>query len=162
MVKIYLDTSALIKRYIQEEGTEIIDLLFDRASPAIALVISLWNLSESMVAVDKYRRRGALSDDELRGVVRRLIAEVREYWERGVMKIVPVSPELVVETWRYILGQHVYAGDAVQLVTCVRERCDLLVAADRRLVEVCQRLGIECFNPELEEDRQELRERLRS
>lgn len=162
MVKVYLDTSALIKRYLEEEGTEIVDFLFDKASPDITLVISLWNLSESMVAVDKYRRRGALSDGELRGLVRRLIAEIREYWEKGLLKIVPLQPDLLVETWQYILGQHVYAGDAVQLATCRREQCDFLVAADQRLLEVCQRLGIECFNPESTEDRQKIRERFRA
>jgi len=160
MVKVYLDTSALIKRYIEEEGTEIVDWLFERASPDLTLVISLWNLSESMVAVDKYRRRGAISDGELRGLVRQLIVEIRGYWERGLLRIVPLPPDLLVETWRYILDQHIYAGDAIQIVTCVRERCDFLVAADQRLVEVCRRLGIECFNPELAEDRQKMMEQL--
>lgn len=161
MVKIYLDTSALIKRYVEEQGTELVDRLFERASPEITLVISLWNLSESMVALDKYRRRGAISDEELRGVVRHLIAEIREYWEKGYLRIVPLHPDLVVETWRYILNQHVYAGDAVQLATCVRERCDFLVAADQQLLEVCRQVGIEGFNVESAEDQHKLQERLR-
>lgn len=161
MVKVYLDTSALIKRYLEEEGTEIIDLLFAKASAELILVISLWNLSESMVAFDKYRRRGAISDEELRGLVRRLVAEIREYWRKGYLRIVPLHPDLLIETWRYILTQHVYAGDAVQLATCIRERCDFLVAADQRLLEVCRQLGIECFNAESVEDQQKIRERLR-
>jgi len=160
-VKVYLDPSALIKRYIEEEGTDVVDLLFDRASADLTLVISLWSLSESMVAVDKYRRRGAISDEELRGLVRQLVTEIREYWEKGLLKIVPLPPDLLVETWRYILDQHIYAGDAVQLVTCAREQCDFLVAADQRLLEVCRQLGIECFNPESAEDQQKIRERLR-
>lgn len=47
MAKIYLDTSARAKRYVQEKGTEILDLVFDLASPEPLLVISFWNIGES-------------------------------------------------------------------------------------------------------------------
>lgn len=160
MVKVYLDTSALVKRYIEEEGTDLLDLLFSKASRYTRLVISLWNLTESMVALDKYRNRNAISDQEVRGLINGLLAEIREHWKKGFLTIVPLHPDLLVEAWRYILGQHVYAGDAVQLATFARERCDFLLAADKKLLEVCRTVGIECFNPESRADRQVVTQRL--
>jgi len=42
---IYLDTSAFIKRYVEEEGTEAVDRLFDSAYRGSAvLAVSVFNL----------------------------------------------------------------------------------------------------------------------
>lgn len=42
---IYLDTSAFIKRYVEEEATEVMDKLFDSAYRGLAvLAISVFNL----------------------------------------------------------------------------------------------------------------------
>jgi predicted nucleic acid-binding protein len=40
MGKTYLDTSAPAKRYVEEEGTEIVDLVFNQASAEHRLVFS--------------------------------------------------------------------------------------------------------------------------
>jgi predicted nucleic acid-binding protein len=40
----YLDTSALVKRYVQEPGTIAVDIVFDKASiGALAIATSVWN-----------------------------------------------------------------------------------------------------------------------
>lgn len=152
MVKIYLDTSALAKRYVEEEGTEIVDFVFNQASTEHKLVFSFWNLGECLVVFDKYHNRGHLTQEQLKDVIQRLMAEGRELFHKGFLVIVPVSVQLLVDSWRHILGQHIYAGDAVQIATFELEGCDFLLAADKKFLQVCKSVGIEGYNVELESD----------
>jgi hypothetical protein len=49
----YLDSSALVKRYVQEPGTRPIDIIFDKASAgAIAIATSVWNIGEAFGVFD--------------------------------------------------------------------------------------------------------------
>ncbi len=75
MAKIYLDTSALAKRYVQEQGTEIIDLVFAQASVESPLVFSFWNIGESLGVYDKYLGRGKISTDQLKTTIQQMFRE---------------------------------------------------------------------------------------
>ena len=54
---IYLDTSALIKRYILEEYSEHVDRLYREAHAGrVRIGFSIWNIGEVAVVLDKYER----------------------------------------------------------------------------------------------------------
>jgi len=53
----YLDTSALVKRYVSERGSESIDQIFTNAHSGEATIASsYWNVGEAAVVFDKYGR----------------------------------------------------------------------------------------------------------
>ena len=57
----HLDTSAIVKRYITENGTDKVDELYEEAHAGkIRISFSLWNIREVAVVLDKYCRRGTL------------------------------------------------------------------------------------------------------
>ncbi len=61
--KVYLDTSALVKRYLEEEGSEKVDSLFNESyDKSVVLVISQWNIGEAAVVFDKYQNRKVIRD----------------------------------------------------------------------------------------------------
>ncbi len=46
----YLDTSALVKRYVKEPGSEVVDKIYAKAYRGIAVIaISYWNIAEAAV-----------------------------------------------------------------------------------------------------------------
>jgi hypothetical protein len=49
MILCYFDTSALVKRYHTELGTEIVDGLF--GLPGVGLITSLWTVLEFIAAL---------------------------------------------------------------------------------------------------------------
>ena len=54
----YLDTSALVKRYVKEPGSEIVDRIYTKAYRGLAVIAaSYWNITEAAVVFDKYERR---------------------------------------------------------------------------------------------------------
>lgn len=57
----YLDSSALAKRYVQEKGSEAVDLIFERAEKGEEPVFfSMWNVGELAVVLDRYEWEGLL------------------------------------------------------------------------------------------------------
>lgn len=58
---LYCDTSALIKRYVEEEGTEAVDRLWDSA---LAIVTSTVAFAETVSAFSRKLREGILTHKE--------------------------------------------------------------------------------------------------
>jgi len=82
VLKAYLDTSALVKRYLKEEGSEKVDSIFERAYEEKAIIVtSQWNLGEAAVVFDKYRHRGIIND--VRSVFSLLYNEARTMAKLG-------------------------------------------------------------------------------
>jgi predicted nucleic acid-binding protein len=51
----YLDTSAIVKRYILERGSDEVAALYSRAwGGDVKLSFSLWNVGEALGVFDKY------------------------------------------------------------------------------------------------------------
>jgi len=58
---IYLDTSAVVKRYVLESGTDVVKALYLSAwNGELKLSFSLWNIGEVLGVLSKYCQRGSL------------------------------------------------------------------------------------------------------
>jgi len=71
----YLDTSALVKRYVSGLGSDVVDEIFSNAYRGLnVLAFSYWNIAEAAVVFDKYGRRLGLN---ARNLLRNLLREAR-------------------------------------------------------------------------------------
>jgi predicted nucleic acid-binding protein len=62
MKLVYLDTSAIVKRYIQEPGSDVVAQLYSKAWLGdLKIAYSVWNIGEVLGVLDKYYMRGWLS-----------------------------------------------------------------------------------------------------
>ena len=68
MLKLYLDTSALLKRYSStNQKQKQYDVIFDKAETGeLTIVTSLWNIGEALGVLDEKRRRGWLTEKEFK------------------------------------------------------------------------------------------------
>ena len=157
MPKFYLDSSAIVKRYVSEPGTKAIDLIFDGAEGGEHIIaFSLWNLGEVFGVLDERLRRGWLSEREFTQTLGMLSNEVIRLMRLRALEIVPVFASTLVEAWGIILDQHVYESDALQITTCRHTRSDALLSSDENLVRASKKLSLRAFDIVKEE--QELRE----
>jgi predicted nucleic acid-binding protein len=86
---IYLDTSALVKRYVEEEGTQEVDELFDSAYRGSAvLATSVLNIGEAASVLDEKARRGELAGD-VKTAVSLMLREVKTLTRLGSFVVVP-------------------------------------------------------------------------
>lgn len=145
----YLDTSALVKRYVEEPGTPAVDVVFDKASiGACVIATSVWNLGESLGVLDHRRRRRLLNEREFRLAVRSLTSEVLGLMRTGMMQVYPIRSSLLTEAWAIVLSQHLYQADTLQIVTCNESKSKVLITSDELLRKVGEGLGLRTLDPE--------------
>lgn len=140
---IYLDTSALVKRYVEEEGTGEVDSLFDSAyRGSEVLATAALNLGEAVSALDKKARRGELSGD-VKTAASLMLREVRMLARLGNFLIVPLAGRILRRSVAIVLKHHVYIVDALQAASCLYVKCGVFYTADRELARVAEEEGID-------------------
>ena len=139
----YLDTSALVKRYVKEPGSEVVDGIYTKAYRGLAVIAaSYWNITEAAVVFDKYGRRLGLS---ARHLMEALLRESRTLARLLRLKLVPVSSTLIHETIDLVLKHHIYSADALQIASARHANCKYLVTADKRLAEAAAAENLEAI-----------------
>jgi predicted nucleic acid-binding protein len=149
MAQYFFDTSALVKRYRAEQGTDVIDGLF--ADAGSTFVISRLGIVEAISALALKVRSGELSPDDYALTRKKFLGEVG----RGNFTIVRMlvehyrSAERLIN--RYSPSRRFRTLDALQLSTASdlkqQGRIDTFVCADQPLCEVASLEGLAVLNP---------------
>ena len=135
----YLDSSAIVKRYIKEPGSDVVRGLYLKAySGDLKISYSLWNIGEVLGAFDRARHTDRLDEDLFRVVKRRFLLETRRAVKLGIVVIVPVKMRILVETWRFIENYHIYEADALQIATAKHLDAKNFLTGDRTLHEIAE------------------------
>lgn len=139
--KIYLDSSALVKRYVKEEGTDIVDGIFKDANLRNAIIyISLWNIGETIGVFDRYDRQKIVKLNE---VLDKFLNEVKRLSSDGLFEIVDINSALIEEAIGYVIRYHIYIADALQIASCKSKNCNRFFTSDRNLNVAAKKEKIE-------------------
>jgi len=153
LTKFYLDTSAIVKRYVTEQGSETIDYLYAKAEIGqLTIAFSLWNIGELLGVFDVNRRRKWLTEKEFRNAIAYFGEDAAKLARLKTIEIVPVTSKIMTEAWDRLLTYHIYQSDALQIVSCIESKCDVLITADQRLVKACQKAKLKTFDIENKEE----------
>ena len=135
---IYLDTSALVKRYVEEERTQEVDKLFDSAYRGSAvLATSVLNIGEAASVLDKKARWGELAGD-VKTAVSLMLREVKTLTRLGSFVVMPLGGKILRGSIAVVLRHRIYVVDALQIATCRYVRCETLYTADKKLAEAAE------------------------
>jgi predicted nucleic acid-binding protein len=131
---VYLDSSAILKRYLTEEGSELVDLLYRQAERGdITLGFSVWNIGEVIGVLDRYITRDLLEKDEYQKTLGLFYRESEKHVKLGSLIIEPVDHGVLVNAWVLLVKYHIYVADALQLSTARRLEAEVFVSADTLL-----------------------------
>jgi predicted nucleic acid-binding protein len=145
----YLDTSALVKLYIREQGTEQMLRLADPADGHTLAILGLTRV-EFRAAVRQRERAGDVTHD----IADNLIGGMDEHLANFFL-VQPLT-DLVIQEAAALLDRHALrAYDAVQLAGCVMLRARLgrhatFVCSDRQLVKAAEDEGMTVLEPSAE------------
>jgi len=144
----FLDTSALIKYFAEEIGTEEVRRLIGSDTP---LWVSELTPVEGVSALAKKVRKTEISANEFRSLLRALTL----FLGSGRCEIIPLDDEgkerarTILSTWA--LSHSLGSLDALQLATALRAREGLghmdFYSADCRLLAAAQAQGFTVKNP---------------
>jgi len=149
---VYLDSSAIVKRYVTEPGSLAVDEVFHKAEAREAIAtFSLWNIGEVLGVLDERRKRKWLSEDEFTTALKKFVDELIKLLRLRSIEIIPTLTPLLTETWKLILDHHVYEADALQLSACTHSRSDTFLSGDKGLVNIARKVGLKAFDVSTEE-----------
>jgi len=140
---VYLDTSAVVKRYVLESGTDVVKALYSSAwNGEVKLSFSLWNIGEILGVLSKYRQRGSLGDSEYRTARGMFLSETIRMLRLGLLKIVPLKLNIITESWRIIEKHNIYEADAIQITSAKYIKASELYTADKKLCDIAIEEGV--------------------
>jgi len=150
----YLDSSSIVKRYVEEAGSEVIDAVYAKAETGeLRFAFSIWNVGEVFGVFDKYASRGLMPEEALKTALLDFISESMKMVRLGSLQILPMTTKSLVESWLLVMKHHLYEADALQISTSREADCSFLLSTDDGLVQVAEKEGMKAVNIEAEPEK---------
>lgn len=132
-MRLYLDSSALAKRYLSERGSEIV---LQKIHEASEILLSLLSIPETISALNRLKREGLLTQEvytNLKGELSRDVAE---------STIIDLTPSVMSLTIACLEECQVRTLDAIHVASAKESGCDLFLSSDRKQVLAARVFGL--------------------
>ena len=145
----YLDTSAIVKMYVDESGTDFVAQLINDSQPSDRFYISFLTVLEFTSAIMCKVKGNTLGEE--------VAAEILSGFDsdtRTVFRIWPLNQELVLKAIPVVEQHKLRTGDAIHLATAldilsVEDSSPdvVMVSSDRELIEASSNSGFLHLDP---------------
>lgn len=129
-MKIFFDSSAFAKRYVEEPGSQAVDAF---CAEATELALSVICIPELLSALNRRVRERSLSAAQYKVAKRSLSEDIRD------AVIVNLTPEVVSTCTKILEVSPVRAMDALHIACAVCWGAELFVSADKRQVSAARK-----------------------
>lgn len=149
MAIFYLDTSALVKRYRNEQGTEVVDQLVVVSAPEDRFYFSFLSVIELTSSIMRLVKGGQLPE----GIAREILARFRQDI-RDLFQVWPLNEDIarsavwVAEEHRLRSGDAIHMATALTVSSLAHGVSFVLVSADQELLEAAASAVITTLDPE--------------
>lgn len=134
----YVDTSSLLKLVIEEEGSDLVEVVWD-ASGALASVTLI--VVEARAALAAAARDARLTSDQHEEAKTQLSGLIED------LHLVEVSEALILRAADLAELEALRGYDAVHLAAALHLEADVVASADEALCEAAARNGMHIANP---------------
>lgn len=138
----YVDTSALVKRYHVEPGSQRVDQLF--GDPASTFLTANIALTEVTSALDRKVQEGMLTRDALTTVLAAIARDLLEdFW------LIEIERVHILKSQELILRHHLRTLDALHLAVLLslKDLAPVLVSSDQKLLEAARQERFAVLDP---------------
>jgi len=139
-LKIFLDTSTLAKRYVQEPGSEELEELF--FSLVKEAFVSTLAFVEFAAAIGRKLRKKEILEESAAKAMR----ELEKDWH-GLFSKIPLTDDLAMSAASLAVQYPLTGADAVHLASALAVDADLFVVSDNLLISAAEKIGIKPYNP---------------
>lgn len=134
-MKLYLDTSALLKRYVHEIGSEPV---MSRCAKAERILLSGLCAPEMISAFRRLIREKRLTEDIYN------ILKKDFYVDSDEAIVAEPDREILLEAVGCVERTGLKASDAIHVVTALKLGCDLFMTADLQQGKAARAMGLRC------------------
>ena len=122
-MRIFFDSSALVKRYVQEPGTQQINDLFAQTDQVFVSIIAL---PEMVSALARKKNEKKVTADQFNERKSELITDFQDF------SVCDLTPEVVSQTLYLLERYSLRTLDAIHLSSAVVMKMELFVSSDTR------------------------------
>lgn len=133
MMRVFFDTSAFVKRYISETGTDVVLEWCDRATE---IGLSGVALPEIISAFCRLRREARITDTQYRQLKSLLLADIED------AAVCDLTPAVLGQAVSSLETSVLRGMDAIHIGSAVVLQADVFVSADARQREAAARAGL--------------------
>lgn len=145
----YLDTSALVKRYRTEQGTEVVEQLLSNPSPEDRFFISFLSIIELTSAVLRLVRGGQLREETANQLLARFRRDVQD-----LFRVWPLNEDIAASAVQVVEARRLRSADALHMATAetiaslASGACAVMVSSDRELLDAAGAAGLVPLDPQ--------------
>ena len=132
-MNVFLDSSALAKRYVQEPGSDHLEEILTSAS---SLGISVICLAEVVSALCRMRRERKLSPPQYMQAKRALLADIED------SSLIYVTDQVVARAIELFERWPLRSSDSLHVASAAEWAADLFVSADARQCAAARAYGL--------------------
>jgi len=132
-VNVFMDSSALAKRYVNEAGTIRVEEILSAAS---SLGLSVICISEVVSALCRLRREGRLSPRQYKENKRALMQDVED------SVIIPITDQVMARAVEVLERWPLRSSDALHVACAAEWGADLFTSADARQCRAAHSYGL--------------------
>lgn len=132
-MNVFLDSSALAKRYVEERGSDRVDAIL---AAAAALGLSAICFPEVVSALCRRRREHRLSRDEYEHAKRTLALDIED------ASVIGLTDEVITRTVELLERWPLRSSDALHIACAAEWPAQLFVSADARQCRAARAYGL--------------------
>src|SRR5665811_1375749 len=132
-MRVFFDTSAFVKRYVSEAGT---DTVLEWCDLATEIILSGIALPELISAFCRLQREGKITDTQYRQLKSLLLADIED------AAICDLTPVVLAHAISSLEGSVLRGMDAIHIGSAVALKADIFISADNRQLDAAKRSGL--------------------
>ena len=132
-MKAFFDSSAFAKRYVEENGSQLVD---DVCGEASEIGLSVICVPEIISALNRRKREKLISVRNYTVIKQALSEDVRD------AVIINLTPGVVAATVAQLEKHPIRAMDAIHIACAIEWKADVFVSSDRRQIHAAAKAGL--------------------
>ncbi|MDA8329559.1 MAG: type II toxin-antitoxin system VapC family toxin [Betaproteobacteria bacterium] len=132
-MRVFFDSSAFVKRYISETGTDTVLAWCDQATE---IVLSGIALPEIISAFCRLQREAKITDMQYRQLKSLLLADIED------AAICDFTPAVLAQAISSLEKNVLRGMDAIHIGSAVVLKVDVFISADKRQLDAAARMGL--------------------
>jgi hypothetical protein len=134
-MKVFFDTSAFAKRFIDEPGTETV---LEYCESAEMIYLSQLCIPEFISAANRLLRDKVINAVDYSAIKNSFLKDIAD------ITIFSISTEIIKNSVNLLEKNQLRTLDAIQLATAVKANVDMFVSSDKRQFIAAKKFGINC------------------
>ena len=135
MKKVYIDTSAFFKTFVEEELSDVVEpLILLAREKKIEIIVSDWLINETIALVDEKRRKGKITEAQVQGILSEIISMMGNEVQYENFILYPITNKILIASRLAIQEYRINASDAIHVFISAAAGCDYFISADKKLI----------------------------